>query len=254
MKFMMEHNADIQAIRRNPLIVGFAEGPVPESKAPAAVFGWLIGPRFQTSNDGLGFQYRHVSAQHALNALVSLPSAWPQVKIQVETSWLKEDHTELDANGMPLSKNIGTSGESGGDIGSGRPLSYNVRLPSDFGKFTDALSADSGSGRGTAPSVFGSQLDEIKVRVEQPAEVLIPGRNLWRSTVVTIGAQQSNRITVLPNMEGIVAHFNKIKRPADWPDRNEPATAKVRIWTSAGSLELPLLAKIYSEPKKENAE
>ena len=70
--------SDIGAIRRNALIVGFSDSKPTKDDAAKAVFGWYIGPRFQVSDDGRGYSFRHVPNQHALSALVALPAGWPE--------------------------------------------------------------------------------------------------------------------------------------------------------------------------------
>lgn len=54
-------------------------------------------------------------------------------------------------------------------------------------------------------------IEPTHLKVGAEAEILIEGQNLWRSTVVTIGAQRSRGILVLPNMKGIIAEFDKIE-------------------------------------------
>ena len=66
------------------------------------------------------------------------------------------------------------------------------------------------------------------------AKILIEGQNLWRSTVVTIGAQRSKRIFVLPNMKGIIAEFDKIEAQATELSTTEPEGVTLRVWTSEG--------------------
>lgn len=215
LKLLREQNADIRAIRRNAVIVGFAdhhqEQPQEHQEQPQeGVFGWLIGPRFQVSDDGTGFQYRHVPTQNALSVLVSLPSVWNEVDIEVQTSWLREDGSEHHK----------------------RSYSYPVPLPADVDKLTEAVAtAEYGTG-GSKPQLIKDQMSDIHLTVGEPAQVLIRGQNLWRSTVVTIGSQASDRITVLPNMEGIIAHFNEFLKPST----EKPM---VRVWTSTGMILLP---------------
>lgn len=196
------------AIRRKPIIVGYADRMREKDTNDKAVFGWMIGPRFQADQT-----YRHVPVQNALSALVSLPAGWPSVKINVDTSWLREDGSE-DKH---------------------QSYYYHIRLPGDFEKLTTSVSERGVRTRfGTGPEIDEHNLDDITLRIGDEASILIPGRNLWRSTVVTVGAQPSDMITVLPNMEGIIAHFKKIE-PNYGRDANaEKNLAIVRVWTSEG--------------------
>lgn len=224
LKLLREQNADIRAIRSNAVIVGFADHHREEPQEAEAVFGWLIGPRFQISDDGTGFQYRHIPTQNALSVLVSLPSVWNEVDIEVQTSWLREDAMEHDK----------------------RSYSYPVSLPADVDKLTEAVAtAEYGTG-GSKPQLIKDQMSDIYLTIGEPAQVLIRGQNLWRSTVVTIGSQASDRITVLPNMEGIIAHFNEFLKPST----EKPM---VRVWTSTGMILLPQEVK-YSHKRDSDQE
>ena len=61
----------------------------------------------------------------------------------------------------------------------------------------------------------------------EPGSVIIRGSQLWRSTVVTLGAQQANSISVLPSMKGIIATFDNVK-----PSSSGKET--LYLWTSEG--------------------
>jgi hypothetical protein len=215
------------AIRRKPIIVGYADRKRQQDANEEAVFGWLIGPRFQADQT-----YRHVPVQNALSALVSLPAGWPYVKIKVNTSWLREDGSE-DKH---------------------QSYHYHIRLPGDFEKLTTSLRERGVRTRfGTGPEIDEHNLDDITLRIGDEASILIPGRNLWRSTVVTVGAQPSHMITVLPNMEGIIAHFKEIKPLYDGNANGEKNLANVRVWTSEGVAHLTKRARlITTEVEKSN--
>ena len=59
--------------------------------------------------------------------------------------------------------------------------------------------------------------------------IVIKGEHLWRSTVVTIGSQQADAITVLPSMNGIIAEFDFVDPPAEGRELME-----LVVWTSEG--------------------
>jgi hypothetical protein len=120
------------------------------------------------------------------------------------------------------------------------------------------------------PTIIDSQMDqEIYIRTgdragrdKPPVKILIPGTRLWRSAQVTLGAQPASRITVLPNMEGIIAEFDRIDPPyavftpstendaarggtdgRDWKCKHSKALdddglgvrpVRLRVWTSEG--------------------
>lgn len=232
------------AIRRNALIVGFADRKRANEKQANAVFGWYIGPRFQLSDDG-HYNYRQVPNQYALSALIALPAGWPEVRISVRTEWIREDGSSAHANAenSEISDTPATADEDS--------YTYYIDLPTDPDKVTAALSIGSPKSENLGPIVYERQLseDEITLQVEQPGAILIPGRNLWRSTVVTVGAQASDRITVLPNMEGIIAHFDEVL-PAYVGDEPVPECTSqiIRVWTSTGLARLDKMARVCRHP------
>ena len=193
-----------------------------------AVFGWLIGPRFQDEK-----RSRHVPTHVALSALVSLPTAWPEVTITMKTRWIDEDGKT--PKGFPPRTN-----------------QYQVQLPVDYEKLTFAAARANQSAFGVAPQVFESRLDDIKLHVGRCADILIPGRNLWRSAIVTVGAQRSESIIVLPDMQGIIAHFDPIRTPPAF--KSGETKANVRVWTSSGTVELTKPATFYDRTSAHNAQ
>jgi len=199
-----------QILERRPVIVGIASHPDESSLGSkdgrSAELGWLIGPRLTVGPDGRA-TYRHLPSQNSLSALVSAPSWWRRADIEIETGWL-DDQGELI--GVPVQ------------------VSYAIALPGDQEEITSALLL---GGKRPAPSVESVEPD--LVRVGEEASLLIEGQNLWRSTVVTIGAQRSKKIFVLPNMKGIIAEFDPIEAQETRPPVGGTKSA-VRVWTSEG--------------------
>jgi hypothetical protein len=161
-------------------------------------FGWVI------ANEG-GTQ----PVQKAQLALVSVPAWSSELNIDVTTGWLDRNSTEHAVQTVEIV----------------------VPLPPEYEAF------DSYVGRSQLrrqPKILNDFLDEdITVTACREAEILIPGFRLWRSTSVTLGAQQADRIRVLPNMQGIVASF----APVDMPSRlieGGGADVQLRVWTSEG--------------------
>lgn len=74
------------------------------------------------------------------------------------------------------------------------------------------------------------------LQVGYAGDVVLTGGRLWRSTEVTLGSQKADRITVLPNMEGIIASFTCVRPQGGWQGlgRTPPQPAVVRVWTSEG--------------------
>lgn len=190
-------------IQRRPLVVGVASHGN-WSKEQSAEFGWLIGPKLVIDSQGRAI-YRHLPSQNSLAALVSAPSWWRRADIEVTTGWLDEHGQMIET----------------------QAVEFPISLPGDREEITSALLL---GGKRPAPNV--DSVEPVLVKIGEEAKFLIEGQNLWRSTVVTIGAQSSRKIFVLPNMNGIIAEFGPIE--SQLIDTTADKKAALRVWTSEG--------------------
>ncbi len=189
---------------------GFSGGGEPEEGEVR--FGWVIS--------GRGLQQ---PVQKAQMALVSVPAWATSLDMTVTRGWLGRESQELAP--------VETSEAA-------------VPLPTDYEALDTILFKD---GEGRRPKILNDFMREgITVSACAPARILIPGSRLWRSADVTLGAQVASKITVLPNMEGIVAEFAEVEIPNPLPEsaprgalgrfvpgpRSVPAD--LRVWTSEG--------------------
>ena len=118
--------------------------------------------------------------------------------------------------------------------------------------------------RGAGPEIEENRMEPMVVTAGRPASLLLPGRRLWRSAVVTLGSQVADEIQVLPNMRGIIAKFDQVQVPTGWPHIEQtetgrdagdaphnkdasdaPHKAPVTVWTSEGSNTLRRRAAIH---------
>lgn len=183
---LRSNEALAQAIRRQPVVVGFGGGPGTNGKA--VKFGWVLGPQFNVSPDGKSTNFRHAVKQHAVSALISLPAWMTDAKLTVKTTWLPERGRQVV--GVP--QDTETKQEA--------------RLPA---RVRSAIDSFGYGARAVEPDEF----QYIEVVEDRPASVLITGRGLWRSTDVYIGSQPADSVTVLPDMLGVRADFKKIHAP-----------------------------------------
>jgi hypothetical protein len=124
-------------------------------------------------------------------ALVSVPAWTDRLTIHVSTGWLDRAGRRYQVQALA-------------------PMP--IRLPPDVGAL-DSIFRNQGW-VSPAPRIQDEAMDQaIYVVAGQDASILIPGARLWRSTSVTLGAQQADRIRVLPNMEGIIAEFRPVQLP-----------------------------------------
>ena len=213
--------AKSQTLEQRNAVVGFSSF----SNDKSAQFGWLISPR-HTRIDGQRLVQVQTPGQYPLSALVSLPSWWNQVRLEITTSW------------------VGKDGEA---IKESKPIEHVIDMPTDFEPLEGILLGIEQLG----PELMESRLDPVLLTACQPGAIVIPGRRLWRSTKVTLGYQTADSIAVLPNMKGIIAKFENVQNQASLTEiqgatKGEPVEIPraVRVWTSQGSLTLPTPARI----------
>ena len=188
-------------------------------------FGWVILPRYRAL-DGRRAVYIQGVSQYALSALLSIPSWWSDVRLEITRSWLDPDGTTRDA----------------------RVTLVDVQLQPDF----DALEGSLLVANQLGPVLMETQQDPVLLTACASASIIIPGRRLWRSSVVTLGSQTADEISVLPNMKGLVAKFREVENQSSDAERSLPRDRDspfsiprtVRVWTSQGSVALPNRAQI----------
>lgn len=208
LRYVSQSQSFFEAIKRQPLVVGFAE---PESDNSLGAFGWIIGPRFRISQDGTTSSFRHTVVQHGLSALVSAPAWWKEMTLTVETKWVGED-------------------------GAGRALDAGSReivvgLPFDPLAITRQLAARWDRAPLPNPDV---QKKEYVFDIGSPARILIPGTELWRKPQVTLGAQLADTVTVLTGMRGLIAEFDEVKDVGGWEAGQTAKKVEIFVWTSSG--------------------
>lgn len=208
-------STSFKGITVQPLVVGFGH----YSLRGNADFGWLIGPQMDETG-----RLRHVPKQHQLTALVSVPSWWSSLTVEVKTHWIGE-------SGYPVDLKHAT-----------KDIKYSVELPVDYESLESILL---GSDRG-GPEVLESRMERVVLSVCQEASILIPGKRLWRSSVVTLGGQRADSISVLPDMKGIIARFRQVERPSGWVNLDREYYAPLTIWTSQGNITMSQRAKMVA--------
>ena len=162
----------------------------------AVEFGWVIGG-----------QGRMESTQKSGLALVSVPAWTNELSVHVDTGWVR----------------------GSGALAVTGSYDFTVPIPPDYEAF-DAFVG--GSRVRHEPRISNDLVARHQVlEACDDVSIIIPGFRLWRSTVVTLGSQVATRITVLPNMRGIIAKFENLFA-ANVPGADEQV--KLRVWTSEG--------------------
>ena len=192
--------------------------------------GWLIGPRYKISSDPNGIvSFRHVPAQHTLTGIVSVPSWWSELILVTKTYWLDGNGVEFTQEGTELI--LGVDAQKGQEV--------KITLPADMTSIDTIFDPKTREPKVESPN-GKEQQDELKAC--EKGSVIIRGSQLWRSTVVTLGGQQADSISVLPNMKGIIATFNVVESSIS-------GSEDLYLWTSEGE-EFVRTVKISGECTK----
>jgi hypothetical protein len=170
--------------------------------------------------------------------LVSVPAYLDKLNLWVETGWL--DRNANPKGPPPVPDESGAAPDP--DNGLRHLTRMTVALPPDY-EAIDTLVV--GGTRRQGPVIddlyFAGRAPVV--RACGPADMLIPGERLWRSTSVTLGGQIADRITVLPDMRGIVATFEAIDPP---PEAVAGGSTRemLSVWTSEGRDDVPVPVEI----------
>lgn len=234
------------AIVAHPIVVGFGSGfnvsavAVPESKGVRASrpraeidavknldFGWIVAPRSLTER-----VYQQIDGQYPLTAFISVPAWWSTAHVTMKSCWLARSalaNLKLDQAASRICDQAGNTSAS----------TIIVRLPPAIAEISRKLAFDVVQ----QPSLYNPTPKELVIGM--PGALLLEGARLWRSTEVTAGAQHADRITVLPNMEGILAEFDCVRPPTGprtvrqglgvtWDNNQTVTYDSIQVCTSEG--------------------
>jgi hypothetical protein len=166
--------------------------------------------------------------QHNVSALLSVPAWWKDMTFRVRTGWIKDD-------GQVASYDEYVTGK--------------VSLPLDVSALHGAV-LDISDPRSRRPERSSTSLDEgvNTFEVGGAASVIVWGINLFRASQLSLGAQVTEDVQVLPGMNGIVAKFSSVADPGGLDD-GQSKPVEVRLWTSTGYLHVGQ-ATIRKKPKE----
>ena len=210
--YVRESAGIAEAFESQPIVVGFAErratierevkgtgDPVYQSDHQAPQIGWVFGPKVRMNPEKSELKLIHGFATHEVSGDLSIPGWWPHVDVILETAWIGNLHN----SGRP----IRLEDEAGQGFHRER---FKVALPlnaADLDGLTEFI----------AQKVAGTSLPFIAIRHVEPffisacsskVELLVRGANVWRSARAFLGGMEADEISILPDMEGIVATFD----------------------------------------------
>jgi len=216
-----------QAIRRQPMVVGYSHNAT-YGDGDQNTFGWILGPRYQINDDGTEVGFRHRVVQESLAAVVSLPAWWDATTVRVTRGWLLEPDSDAGDGHTVLVDDTGprrvpiTSAPGVENVAE-----YEISLPSDPSSIARVF-----DGLGRKPTV--SDHTPAELEIGKPARIMIFGKDLWRSPVVSLDGQVAEAVGVLPDMNGLIATFNEVAQPAGWQANATSGDVDLWVFTSEG--------------------
>ncbi len=196
-------------------------------------FGWMILPRREAATES--GQEAQVDDSVLVSALVSLPSWWGRVRVDVDTCWMEREQV----SGILESEDLCETPTADG-VRKQQHVLY-VKLPGTADEVLSRMAFFPLK----APYLNDDMAQTNVVEVGREGVVTLVGSRLWKNPRVRLGHQWASSVEVLPNMRGLVARFDCIEpdpgttgvtgaqagQQAGAPQRNRP----VRIWTSEGT-------------------
>lgn len=179
----------LEANQRQPLAIGFNNKD--------SSFGWILGPKFEIYKGKSYFS--HVPINYPLNATFVVPAWADSISLKVSSGW-------IDKNGRKI-VNSGWIDKNGKTVKIGEPIEYDVPLSPATDGLIDAF-IDIFIGPNRSPRIFIPKDRFALIQGIRNQKLLIRGYHLWRNPEVYVNNLRADKVDILPNMEGIYAHFN----------------------------------------------
>jgi hypothetical protein len=242
MQYLEREQEIVHALLRKPLLIGCGRG--------GSRFGWIAGPRLAIASGSMDFL--HGPVRHDFAASVSVPAWLTHLRLRGRYHWI-DDKGDLD-DGKPI--------WSDGDV--------IVRLPMPEDR-NRAITAALVSHHASALAAVYRDSARPRPRVERPARdsagsnllvageknqrLLVMGEHLWREPQVFVGNQRADRVDVLADMNGVLAHFDELQFPGDPPERTRDGSIQdLHVITSYGRTHIPGAVTILPPRPKASAE
>jgi hypothetical protein len=244
-------------------ILPFVKDPIKHDLlSQRADFGWVIAPSHNLDSSGAQHP-RHRLEQKTLSALISVPSWWRSVKVEVSWCWKSREDLAAATSVNLVKSDCDPKNE---------PHSYSLRLPGTVRDISRKLDIE------VVEEPYLRTPWRQSLEVGRPGRLILTGGRLWRSTRVSLDNQIADSIEVLPDMSGLMVKFDCVERPVGWKselqriyDRTPRSTpnesgepqkrrsgrsnrAEVRVWTSEGAADgypvemLPFSSEIGESP------
>lgn len=201
-------------------------------------FGWIIQPRLtESTTSSEKIEYRQIPGHYSLSAIISIPSWWRTLKVQVNKCWLSNPTLSTSNSSLCNQKDI--------------PPAFSIKVPGNTHDINQKLGFEVLKTPYIVPDDVGQKQE---LEVGRNGVVLLNGERLWRSTVIMLGSQKADSIEVLPDMKAVMATFKCVNpaagdmgsspencKSASQPGESNPKqdcngqAAIIKLWTSEGN-------------------
>jgi hypothetical protein len=275
--YLQQSEVLLNAIQREPLEVGF---PIAPDQC-----GVLIGPPFQIDHDSNGAptadvsSFTQVPARYSFTADIAVPGWWSSITVESRFIWVDHDHldqlsptsfTETPAKTQSQASLTGAIAEAQSQADAASHGSMTVNLITDPEATTTAIgfyndrqkrspqiqmdAAGMAEQATLQATTRAAGIDATASASTQPSAqpldqtILVRGTDLWRNPKVFVGPRQADTVEVLPDMNGLLAHFNSFPYPATQPSDTNPISQDVTVVTTFGADTLHDFVTVYPPP------
>jgi hypothetical protein len=209
MKYLHQSQEFLEAIKRQPLALGFGSGQD---------FGWFLGPSFGINENGKA-TFIHSANSQSFSVSIVVPAWLKNLALTATNYWLNSKGDAVEGKTMITTIS-------------------NVLLPRDMDALTSAILRQNAR---PAPTLYLAE-QALQVATNGDQTLLIRGRELWRNPAVIVGSTPADAVDLLPDMRGLIAHFKSV------PATYEPE-ADLTVVTSFGVDALEKAVRIISPSK-----
>jgi hypothetical protein len=191
--------AETSALEREPVAFGIGDWGTIDPGQNDTKFAWVILPRRRPLSGG---RFEQAADHVNVGAIVSAPSWWKSADLSVASCWLNPRDLVKESDPYKLCQDRSVGQSDVKDV----KYKFEVALPGNAAEIMTKLRFDVL----TFPYLSGQRQYQNVLEVGREGALVILGGRLWRSPRVIMGNQIADRIEVLPDMDGIVAHFDCI--------------------------------------------
>lgn len=169
-------------------------------------FGWLVHAR-PGAND------RQARGHHRISAVLSIPSWWKRIEFDVMGCWVGPGLVrDIDISRLDDPTEICMKiNESKKDESAILKRTFRIQLPRRVEDVAARFKFDVIKTPYIDFDYFRNNRESLMLEQGRPGRLVLVGERLWRGTVVTVGTQRADRISVLPDMKGVIAEFKCVE-------------------------------------------